>query len=91
MKKTMNKYHLEISPKLQKEFSKLKKKNLKQLIAITKKVEEIREDPESYKNLNAPLNNLKRVHIGSFVLLFSVNDDTKTVTLEYFEHHDDAY
>jgi YafQ family addiction module toxin component len=87
----MNKYHLEISPKLQKEFSKLKKKNLKQLIAITKKVEEIREDPESYKNLNAPLNNLKRVHIGSFVLLFSVNDDTKTVTLEYFEHHDDAY
>jgi YafQ family addiction module toxin component len=91
MTKTMNEYHVEISPKLQKEFNKLKKKDLPLLIAINKKVEEIRHNPESYKNLNAPLNNLKRVHIGSFVLLFSVNDQTKTITLEYFEHHDDAY
>ena len=87
----MDKYHLDTSPKLQKEFKKLRKKNLKQLIAINKKVEEIRHDPQSYKNLNAPQNNLKRVQIGSFVLLFSVNDQTKTVTLENFEHHDDAY
>ena len=91
MTKTMNKYHVEISTKLQREFKKLKKKNLTLLIAINKKVEEIRLDPESYKNLNAPQNNLKRVQIGSFVLLFSVNDQTKTVTLENFEHHDDAY
>lgn len=87
----MNEYHVEISPKLQKELLKLKKKNLTQLIAINKKVEEIRRNPESYKNLNAPMNNLKRVHIGSFVLLFSVNEQTKTITLEYFEHHDNAY
>lgn len=87
----MNKYHVEISPKLQKEFKKLQKKNISQLIAINKKVEEIRLNPEIYKNLNAPMNNLKRVHIGSFVLLFSVNENTKTITLEYFEHHDDAY
>ena len=73
MTKTMNKYHVEISTKLQREFKKLKKKNLTLLIAINKKVEEIRLDPESYKNLNAPMNNLKRVHIGSFVLLFSVD------------------
>ena len=66
-------------------------KNLTLLIAINKKVEEIRLDPESYKNLNAPMNNLKRVHIGSFVLLFSVDDKTKTIVLENLEHHDDAY
>jgi len=87
----MNKYHVEISLKLQKEFKKLRKKNLTLLIAINKKVEEIRLDPESYKNLNAPMNNLKRVHIGSFVLLFSVDDKTKTIVLENLEHHDDAY
>lgn len=91
MTKKMNKYHVEISLRLQREFKKLQKKNLPLLIAINKKVEEIIEDPESYKNLNAPMNNLKRVHVGSFVLLFSVNDDTQTVTLEYFEHHDNAY
>jgi len=87
----MNKYHVEISLKLQKEFKKLRKKNLTLLIAINKKVEEIRLDPESYKNLNAPMNNLKRVHIGSLVLLFSVDDKTKTIVLENLEHHDDAY
>jgi Cytotoxic translational repressor of toxin-antitoxin stability system len=87
----MNEYHVEISLKLLKEFKKLKKKNLPLLIAVNKKVEEIKLDPQSYKNLNAPMNNLKRVHVGSFVLLFSVNEQTKTITLEYFEHHDDAY
>lgn len=91
MTTTMNKYHVKISLKLQKEFKKLRKKNLTLLIAINKKVEEIRLDPESYKNLNAPMNNLKRVHIGSFVLLFSVDDKTKTIVLENLEHHDDAY
>ncbi len=88
----MNEYHVEISLNIQKEFKKLKKKNLPLLFAISKKVEEIRLNPQSYKNLNAPLNNLKRVHVGSsFVLLFSVNETTKTITLEYLKHHDDAY
>ena len=91
MTKTMNEYHIEISLKLQKEFKKLKKKNPLLLFTISKKVEEIRLNPQSYKNLNAPLNNLKRVHVGSFVLLFSVDETTRTITLEYFEHHDDAY
>lgn len=87
----MSEYHVEISPKLRKEFRKLKKKDQLLLIAINKKVEEIKLDPQSYKNLNAPLNNLKRVHVGSFVLLFSVDETTKTIKLEYFEHHDNAY
>ena len=92
MTKMMNEYHVEISPKLQKEFKKLQKKNPVQLIAIDKKVQEIKLHPERYKNLNSPMENLKRVHIDThFVLLFSVNDKTKTITLEYFEHHDDAY
>jgi len=87
----MGKYSVEISHKLLKEFKKLNKKNPTLFSAISKKVEEIRLDPQSYKNLNAPLNNLKRVHVGSFVLLFSVDETTKTIILEYFEHHDDAY
>lgn len=87
-----DKYHLEISPNLIKELGKLKKKNRALLVAINKKSEEIRLDPHRYKNLNYPLNDLKRVHIGThFVLLFSVNEDTKSVRLEKISHHDDAY
>lgn len=46
----MNEYHVEISPKLQKELLKLKKKNLTQLIAIYKKVEEIKWKLKSLNN-----------------------------------------
>jgi YafQ family addiction module toxin component len=85
-------YKLIISDKLSKELGKLEKKNIVQFDAIFKKAEEIRIAPNRYKNLNYPLNNLKRVHIDKhFVLLFSVDENAKTITLERFEHHKDAY
>ncbi len=85
-------YELMISEKLSKELRRLQKKNIVQFNAIFKKVEEIQIDPHRYKNLRSPLNNLKRVHIDShFVLLFSVDEETKTITLESFTHHDFAY
>lgn len=85
-------YEIIISEKLSKKLMKLKKKNILQFYAIFKKAEEIQIDPHRYKNLKYPLNNLKRVHIDShFVLLYSVDEETKTITLENFIHHDSAY
>ena len=85
-------YKIVISEKLSKELRKLVKKDNVMYSAIIKKSEEIRIHPDRYKNLNSPMNNLKRVQIGThFILQFSVDDKTKTVTLEYLEHHDDAY
>ena len=71
---------------------KLRKKNKKQVEIILKKADEILKDPHRYKNLRAPLNMWKRVHIDKhFVLTFSVNEDSKTVTLEDYDHHDNIY
>ena len=57
-----------------------------------KKAEEIIQNPDYYKNLRAPLQNWKRVHIDRhFVLTFSVDEETKTITLEDFYHHDNIY
>jgi len=59
---------------------------------IGKKVKEIIQNPHRYKNLRSPLNGWKRVHIDKhFVLAFSVNENTKTVTLEDYDHHDNIY
>jgi len=81
-------YVLDIRPKLYKQLEKLEKSNVVLFDAIFKKVDEILENPERYENLRAPLNHLKGVHIQkSFVLLFSVDKETKTVILEKFEHH----
>ena len=85
-------YFLEIKPELDRKLAKLFKKNRKQYEIIMKKAEEIIQNPQHYKNLRAPLQYLKEVHIDKhFVLTFSVDEDTKIVTLEDYEHHDKIF
>ena len=68
------------------------KKNPKQLKIINKKIKEIRKNPHVFKNLRVPLQHLKRVHIDkSFVLTFSINESSKVVMIEDFDHHDRIY
>ncbi len=85
-------YSLLIRPSLDEKLKKLVKKNRKHYEIIMKKAEEIVEFPQHYKNLRAPLQDWKRVHIDKhFVLAFSVDENTNTVTLEDFDHHDKIY
>jgi len=85
-------YTLKIKPDLESTLKKLAKKNKKQVGIILSKVEEILENPHRYKNLRAPLNNWKRVHIDRhFVLVFSIDEENRSITLEDYSHHDDIY
>lgn len=85
-------YTLKIRAELDSKFEKLAKKNKKQLEIILNKADEIVKDPHRYKNLRAPMNDLKRVHIDKhFVLVFSIDEEAKTVTLEDYDHHDNIY
>lgn len=85
-------YNLKIRVELDSKFEKLAKKNKKQLEVILNKAEEIIQGPHRYKNLRAPMNHLKRVHIDRhLVLVFSVDEETKSVTLEDYDHHDNIY
>ena len=85
-------YEVIVKPKLDKKLDKLSKKNPKQLKIIDKKVEEILEDPHRYKNLRAPMNKFKRVHVDNhFVLIFSIDEENKLVILENYDHHDKIY
>lgn len=85
-------YNLKIRAELDSKFEKLAKKNKKQLEIILNKADEIIQDPHRYKNLRAPMNHLKRIHIDKhFVLVFSVDEDAKIVTLEDYAHQDNIY
>lgn len=85
-------YQYEFRESVEKIIKKLAKKNPKQVMIIKKKIEEILENPHHYKNLRVPLQHLKRVHIDrSFVLVFSVDEATKTVIFEDYDHHDNIY
>jgi len=85
-------YSFDIKDSLDKKFSKLSRKNPKQLEIIYKKIEEVVQNPSHYKNLRVPLQHLRRVHIDkSFVLVFSVDEKNKSVLFEDMDHHDGIY
>jgi YafQ family addiction module toxin component len=84
-------YDIEVRERLDRTFKKLAKKDSKQMETIAKKIEEIAEDPHAYNSLRFPLAGLRRVHIGSYVLLFSIDESRKTIVLEDYEHHDNVY
>lgn len=85
-------YDYELRKSVEKIFSKLVKKNPKQLEIIYNKIEEIRLNPLHYKNLRHPLQHLRRVHIDkSFVLVFSIDKSKKSIIIEDYDHHDKIY
>ena len=76
-------YSYELRKSVEKIFFKLAKRNSKQLLIIGDKIEEIRQNPQHYKNLRKPLQHIKRVHIDkSFVLVFSVDENKKHIIVE---------
>ena len=84
-------YSLEIAEDLDKTFSKLAKKDKIVFESINKKIPEILKNPYHFKPLRAPMQNKRRVHIGSFVLIFKIDEERKSIQLLEFNHHDDAY
>jgi len=85
-------YNVHNRPIVDEKFKKLAKKNPKQLEIITKKLQQIMEDPYRFKPLSYGMKGMGRVHIDkSFVLVYSINEKTKTIILEDYEHHDNIY
>lgn len=84
------------SEKLEKKLQKLKKKMPDRLIKLRKKIEQILNLNEielnHFKNLRAPLQKYKRVHIDKhFVLIFEINKNNKKIIFIDFDHHDKIY
>jgi len=81
-------YSLEIRENVDKIFRMLSRKDKVSFEYINKKIKEILESPYHFKPLRKPLQNFRRVHIGSFVLIYSVDENKKAITIEKYEHHD---
>lgn len=84
-------YSIVNSPKIDLIFRKLSKKNPTQLGIITKKLEEIVENPHRFKPLSNIMKGLRRIHFGSFVLIYSIDETNKAIVLEDYDHHDNIY
>jgi len=85
-------YSLEVRVSVDRIFSKLAKKNPKQMRIIEKKIKQICEKPSHFKPLRAPMQHLRRVHVDkSFVLTYSIDEQNKVVIIEDYDHHDKIY
>ena len=81
------------SDTLKKILKKLSKKDKQLHEQVLKKIEEVIDyyDIGHYKNLRRPLQHLKRVHVGSFVLTFNFDKEKNFISFEDFQHYDDIY
>ena len=85
-------YAYQRSEALKKILKKLFKRDKVRYEAAFKKMEEIVLNPQHYKNLQHDLKQFKRVHVdSSFVLVFKVDENTKTIFFEDIDHHDNIY
>ena len=84
-------YDLEIRESVDGIFRKLANRDKVSFEYINKKIKEIRESPYHFKPLRSPLQNYRRVHIGNYVLVYSIDEKRKTVVIERYKHHDEVY
>ncbi len=86
-------FQIIISEELKKKLAVLKRKDKTTYATLKKKIFQItssdKNSIEHFKNLRGNLSNFKRVHIGGFVLIFRIKDNT--IIFEEFEHHDKVY
>jgi addiction module RelE/StbE family toxin len=85
-------YLLEIMPPCEEAMRKKFRKNKPMQDALDKKIAQILENPQMFKPLGAPLEGCRRVHVlGSFVLIYDILEESRTVRLLKFGHHDEVY
>ena len=77
------------SHSFRKSMKKLYKKNQLFYWQIVEKIKEVSSHPEHYKPLRNKLKGFRRVHVGSFVVIYTLRDNV--IVFISLDHHDKAY
>ena len=82
-------YQIKLTPFFESQLRKLKKKDKVLFERLTKKLKELRQNPEHYKPLRNVLKGNRRARLGPFIVIFDIKGDL--ITVHYVKHHDKAY
>ena len=82
-------YVFEFSDEFERSIKKLKKKNKTLFEQIQKKLIGLLENPEHFKPLSNILAGYRRIHFGSFVLIYKIEGNI--IRIISLDHHDKAY
>ena len=84
-------YLLDFSDEIKEKVNKLAP-NKNQKEAISKKIKQILVMPYHFKPLRGDMHNRRRVHVNtSFVIVYKIIEDIKTIKIVNYEHHDKVY
>ncbi|MCK9631624.1 MAG: type II toxin-antitoxin system RelE/ParE family toxin [Methanoregula sp.] len=84
-------YTIVANPEVEATFGKMAKKDVARFGQIIKKLQELGENPAIGKPLHRPMQGLRRVHIGHFILTYKFEKKKGLITLVDYAHHDEAY
>ncbi len=84
-------YFIDYDKHFLKRLQKLKKHDPQLYERLEKKMEEIVLNPEHYKPLQNILKGKRRAHVGSFVIIFTLDKQQGIITFLEFDHHDKVY
>ena len=87
----MSEYDILFPDELERKLLKLRKKDPALYRRLFKKIVAIAQRPYIGKPLRNVLKNRWRVHVGSFVLIYKIDEENKVVKLLEFEHYDKVY
>ena len=80
------------SEDLTKKLAKLKKKDPNRYEIVRGKMDWILAKPEHrYKDLHYTMKGIKEVHLGHFVLTFTIDHVNKIIFFEDYDHHDKIF
>ncbi|MDP2767889.1 MAG: type II toxin-antitoxin system RelE/ParE family toxin [Candidatus Methanoperedens sp.] len=84
-------FNLILPESFKKIIKKLEKKDRELYARLEEKMIDVGNNPYIGKPLRNVLKNRWRIHFGSFVLIYRINEEEKEVRFLDFDHHDKIY
>ncbi len=84
-------YTVTLNPDLETILRKAGKKDPARFGQLLRKLRELGENPEEGKPLRHPMNGLRRLHIGHYVLTYRLDMEKMRIILVDYAHHDNVY
>ena len=84
-------YSVTPTPEVENLFRKMRRKDFARFEQLAKKLRELGENPEIGKPLRRPMQGLRRLHIGHYVLTYKLDKKNEEIILVDYSHHDEVY
>ncbi|MGP8255080.1 MAG: type II toxin-antitoxin system RelE family toxin [Methanoregula sp.] len=78
-------------PDVEASLKKLAKKDPVRFEQVAKKLRELADNPEMGKPLKNPLKGSRRLHIGHYVLIYTIDLKKQVIVLTDYARHDEVY